>query len=93
LSLCGRLAAFLPVVALGVGAWVLYRAWSLPVPALERAAPAAGLPAAPLPSVEGLDGSVFRTEQAQAPVAQGELSRRFRLAGTFFAYGSGEGDT
>ena len=48
-------------------------------------------PAAALPA--SLDWTVFRNEQATTPTARGALSRRFRLAGTFFAYGSVAGDT
>jgi type II secretory pathway component PulC len=93
-SLLGRLAAVLPFVAVGLGGRVVYRVRTLPVPvtdAIASTSPASVPPPAVLPA--SLDWSVFQNEQAPTPAARGALSRRFRLAGTFFAYGSAAGDT
>lgn len=93
-SLCGRLAAALPLVAVGVGGWVVYRTQTLPVPAVHAMTSTAVAPVPPAAALPAsLDWTVFRNEQATTPTARGALSRRFRLAGTFFAYGSVAGDT
>ncbi len=93
-SLLGRRAAALPAVALGLGGWVVYRTQTLPVPATDvMAASSIALPAPAAELPDSLDWSVFQNEQAPTPAARGALSRRFRLAGTFFAYGSVAGDT
>ncbi len=92
--LLGRLAGALPLVALGLGGWVVYRARTLPVPDTGMLVARAGLsvvPATLLP--DSLDWSVFQNEQAPTPAVRGALSRRFRLAGTFFAYGSEAGES
>ena len=93
-SLLRRLAAALPLVACALGGWVVYHTQTLPLPAIHAMASPSVAPVSPsvvLP--ESLDWSVFQNEQAPTPVARGALSRRFRLAGTFFAYGSEAGDT
>jgi len=93
-SVLGRLAAALPLVALGLGGWVVYRTQALSVPAVEAMASTSVAPVPPAAVLpDSLDWSVFQNEQAPTPAARGALSRRFRLAGTFFAYGSVAGDT
>ncbi|MBT3296881.1 MAG: hypothetical protein HN919_04070 [Verrucomicrobia bacterium] len=90
----GRLALILPLIAVGAGAWILTTTGSLPLPLVEPSASAALTPLpAPCELSASLDWSVLRNEQAQTPAARDALSRRFRLAGTFFAYGSGADDT
>jgi type II secretory pathway component PulC len=77
-----------------VGGWILYHTHTLPVPAIEAQASTS---VAPVPAAgvlpDSLDWSVLRNEQAPTPAARGALARRFRLAGTFFKYGSTDGDT
>ena len=93
-TMLGRLALVLPLIAVGAGAWVVTTTGSLPLPLVESLAPAAVTPLpAPYELPSSLDWLVLRNEQAQTPAARDALSRRFRLAGTFFAYGSAAGDT
>jgi type II secretory pathway component PulC len=93
-TMLGRLALVLPLIAVGAGAWIVTTTGSLPLPLVESLTPAAVTPLpAPSELPASLDWSVLRNEQAQTPAARDALSRRFRLAGTFFAYGSGGGDT
>ncbi len=93
-TMLGRLALVLPLIAVGAGAWVVTTTGSLPLPLVESLTPAAAVPLpAPSKLPASLDWSVLRNEQAQTPAARDALSRRFRLAGTFFAYGSAAGDT
>lgn len=93
-SLCRRLAAFLPVGALLAGGWAVYATCSLPSPSVRTdSAASVAVAVQPVDLPADLDWSVFRGERTQAPTARDALSRRFRLAGTFFVYGSGAADT
>lgn len=89
-----RWMMLLPVAAVVVGGGIVYMVYALPVPSLGKADARTAAPlAAAVMLPDALDWNIFRNEQAPTPSARGELARRFRLAGTFFAYGNVEGDT
>ena len=93
-TMLGRLALVLPLIAVGAGAWIVTTTRSLPLPLVDPLGPATVTPLpAPYELPASLDWSVLRNEQAQTPAARDALSRRFRMAGTFFAYGTGAGET
>jgi type II secretory pathway component PulC len=71
---------------------LLWRGWALPVPAPERSSPAE-TPVFPVPAdTDGVDWTVFRGRAVETKADSG-LASRFRLAGTFMAFGEAAGDT
>ena len=79
-----RLALLLSVVAAVVGGGALVFAWRVPALQAVPVRDTEGEYAATA-DLEGMDWGVFRSDHGTVPVGGGDLSRRFRLAGTFFA--------
>jgi hypothetical protein len=90
----GRLA--LPALGASLVAGLLFARAYVRLPAADGgqagAAGAAARWAAPPPDGP-YDWTVFQNPNATVPPSRGELAKRFRLAGTFFAFGGGAGDS
>ena len=62
-----------------------------PVPAGPRSVPRVTWPEAP--DLSAMDWSRLRGRSGAVPAGRGSLAARFRLAGTFFAFGGGSGES
>lgn len=89
-----RLAWVSPILAVAATVWLVYRYLPLAGVVPSSCSVPVSPPAWRTVSVfDGIDWGVLHGRGGALPANQGTLASRFRLVGTFFAYGGGEQET